>query len=178
MRLVGWLLLGSLATAILALCAACEPLASPNDETLIGNFTIQAALQSNACAPGYNPTTPTTFAATLHASGGSATWTAAGASVTGTASGNAIHVVAHSSTSPYTGCVIDQTETIDATYTTTPSDSGTPDAGAHSATISGTDSVTLSTSSGAPCLPLLIVNGGVYPMLPCSAVFAFTGTSP
>ncbi len=175
MRVTGWLALS--AFALLALETACGPLATPDDGTLVGNFTIVATLQSNSCAPGYNPATPTTFRASVHASGGSATWSAAGSSVTGTASGSSIHVVAHAATSPYTNCVIDQTETIDATYVITPADSGTPDAGAHSATITGTDSVTLSTSSGPPCLPLLIVNGGAYPMFPCTATFTFTGTT-
>jgi len=78
---------------------------------------------------------------------------------------------------PYTGCVIDQTETIDATYVTTPTDSGTPDAGAHSATISGTDTITLSTMSGPPCADVLVANGGTYPMLPCTAAFDFTGAT-
>ena len=102
---------------------------------------------------------------------------AAGSSVTGTASGNTIHVVAHSSMSPFTNCVIDQAETIDATYTTTPTDSGTPDAGAHSATITGTDTITLSTSSGVTCAAVLLINGGSYPMLPCTATFNFTGAT-
>lgn len=175
MRVLGWLVL--FAFALLLLTTACEPLASPNDGTLVGNFAIAATLRSNTCAPGYNPASPTTFAASLHAGNGTATWAAAGSSVTGTASGNTIHVVARSSMSPFTNCVIDQTETIDASYVTTPTDSGTPDAGAHSATISGTDSITLSTSSGAPCLNLLIANGGSYPMLPCTATFDFTGST-
>lgn len=175
MRTIGWLCLS--AFALLALGTACEPLATADDGTLVGNFTVAATLQSNTCAPGYNPASPTTFRASLHASGSTATWSAAGSSVSGTASGNSIHVVAHSAMSPYTNCVIDQTETIDATYTTTPADSGTPDAGAHSATITGTDSITLSTSSGPPCLPLLLANGGSYPMLPCTATFTFSGTT-
>jgi hypothetical protein len=161
----------------LALCLACHLPATPDDGSLVGNFTVNATLQSNTCAPGYNPASPTTFMATLHASGGSATWSAAGSSVTGTASGSTIHVVAHGSMSPFTNCVIDSTETIDATYATMPTDSGTPDAGAHSATITGTDSITLSTSSGPPCEPVLLVNGGSYPMLPCTATFTFTGTT-
>ena len=160
-----------------ALCFACEPLATPADGTLVGNFTVNATLQSNTCAPAYNPVSPTSFTASLHASGTSATWSAAGSSVTGTASGNTIHVVAHSAMSPFTNCVIDQTETIDATYTTTPTDSGTPDAGSHSATITGTDTITRSTSSGVVCDAVLLINGGSYPMLPCTATFTFTGAS-
>lgn len=177
MRRIGWLTL-SLVVLLLVPSTACEPLASPSDATLVGRFTIVATLQSNTCAPGYNPTSPSTFPASLYVDGSTATWAAAGASASGTASGGAVHVTAHASTTPYTNCVIDQTETIDATYTTTPRDAGGPDAGAHSATITGTDTVTLSTSSGPPCLPLLIVNGGSFPMLPCTATFTFTGTTP
>ncbi len=176
MRPLGLVLLLTISMT-LALCLACEPLRPPSDGTLVSNFAINATLQSNSCAPGYNPTSPTTFMASLRASGSSATWSAAGSSVTGTASGNTIHVVAHSSMSPFTNCVIDQAETIDATYTTTPTDSGMPDAGSHSATITGTDTITLSTSSGPPCAAVLLINGGVYPMLPCTATFAFTGAT-
>ncbi len=176
MRSLGLLSL-SVATMLLGLALACVPRTGTSDTSLVGRFTIQATLTSNSCAPGYNPASPTTFGASLYASGGTATWVAAGNSVTGTANGNAIHVVAHSASSPFTNCVLDQTETIDATYTTTPSDAGTPDAGARSATISGTDSITISTSSGPPCDALLLFNGGVYPMLPCTATFAFTGAT-
>lgn len=176
MRAFGFSTLAAL-VPMLALALSCVPRTSTSDTSLVGRFTIQATLTSNTCAPGYNPASPTTFGATLYASNGTATWVAAGNSVTGTASGNAIHVVAHSSSSPFTNCVLDQTETIDATYTTTPSDAGSPDAGARSATISGTDSITISTSSGPPCDALLLFNGGVYPMLPCTATFAFTGAT-
>jgi hypothetical protein len=176
MRVLGSLLL-ALTSLTFALLFACEPLATPNDGSLVGNFAINATLQSNACAPAYNPVSPTTFTASLRVSGTTATWSAAGSSVTGTASGNTIHVVAHSAMSPFTNCVIDQTETIDATYTTTPTDSGTPDAGAHSATINGTDTITRSTSSGVVCDAVLLINGGSYPMLPCTASFTFTGAT-
>ena len=161
--------------AALALSYACDP--PTPDGALVGNFTINATLRSNTCAPGFNPASATSFAASLHASGANATWSAGGSSVTGTATGNTIHVVAQSSMTPYSGCVIDRAETIDATYVTTPTDSGTPDAGTHSATISGTDTITLSTSSGPPCADVLVVNGGTYPMLPCTATFDFTGAT-
>ncbi len=159
-----------------ALCFACDP-ATTSSGDLVGNFAINATLRSNTCAPGYNPTPTTSFAASVHVSGANATWSASGASVTGTATSNSIHVVATSSMEPYSGCVIDQTETIDATYVETPTDSGTPDAGTHSATISGTDTITRSTSSGPPCADILVVNGGIYPTLPCSATFDFTGAT-
>ena len=174
MRSVGVLLL-AITSMTLALCLACDPPAP--DGALIGNFTINATLRSNACAPGFNPASTTSFAASVHATGANATWSAGGSSVTGTATGNTIHVVAQSSMTPYSGCVIDRAETIDATYVTTPTDSGTPDAGTHSATISGTDTITLSTSSGPPCADVLVANGGTYPMLPCAATFDFTGAT-
>lgn len=167
-----------LVTAVaFALCLACDPPTTAADGSLVGNFAITATLQSNGCAPAYAPTSPSTFAASLHTSGSVATWSVSGSSVRGTTTGSAIHIVATSSMSPYGSCVVDQTETIDATYTTTPTDSGTPDAGTHSATISGTDTITRSTSSGPPCEPLLIFNGGSYPTLPCTATFAFTGVT-
>lgn len=176
MRFFGLASLSAL-VPLLVLSLACVPRTDPSDGSIVGRFTIQATLTSNTCAPGYNPASPTTFGAALYASGGTSTWVTSGSSVTGTASGNTIHVVAHSASSPFTNCVLDQTETIDASYVTTPSDGGSPDAGAHTATISGTDTVTISTSSGPPCDALLLFNGGVYPMLPCSATFAFTGTT-
>jgi hypothetical protein len=162
--------------AAFALCFACDP-ATTSSGDLVGNFAINATLRSNDCRPGYNPAATTSFAASLHVSGANATWSAGGSSVTGSATGTSIHVVATSSMTPYSGCVIDQTETIDATYTETPTDSGTPDAGTHSATISGTDTITRSTSSGPPCADILLINGGIYPSLPCSATFDFTGTT-
>lgn len=177
MRTLGWLVLLVLAPLALALSTSCGPTSS-SESTLIGELRVTGTLQSNTCAPGLNPTTPTTFTARLSVGDGTATWAAGGGSATGTASGNTFRVTAHSTIPVFTGCTLDQTETIEGTYTLTPTDGGTPDAGpTHSATVTGTDSITISTRSGAACLNVLIVNGGTFPMIPCTAVFGFTGAT-
>jgi hypothetical protein len=177
MRMLGWLTLLVFAPAALALTLSCGPQPSTSSATLIGVFHVTGTLTSNTCAPGFNPTSPTTFTARLNVDRGVSTWSAAGSTVTGTASGNSFHVVAVSHMTVFTGCVLDQTETIDGSYTLTPTDSGSPDAGAHSATMTGTDTITMSTTSGAACLNLLIVNGGTFPMIPCTATFGVTATT-
>ena len=178
MRTLGWLVLLLSASGLLALSTSCGPTTTPSSSTLIGAFQVTGTLQTNTCAPGLNPTSPSTFGARLSVDDGVSTWATGGASVNGTAVGNSFHVVARSRTTVFTGCVLDQTETIDGTYLLRPTDGGSPDAGpTHSATISGTDTITVSTTSGAACLNVLIVNGGTFPMIPCTATFTFTGTT-
>ncbi len=178
MRNLGWLVLLSFAVTLLATATSCGPETSSSASTLVGVFQVTGMLQSNACSPGLNPTTPTTFTARLSVDDSIATWAAGGNTVQGTASGTHFHVTAESQIPVFSGCVLDQTETIDGTYVLTPTDGGSPDAGpTHSATMTGTDSTTISTRSGAACLNVLIVNGGTFPMLPCTAVFAFDGAT-
>ena len=175
MRTLGFIVLASFAAA-LTLSTSCGPQSS-SQGSLIGEFHVTGTLQSNACAPGLNPMTPATFTARLSVDHAVSTWAVGSSSATGTASGTIFHVTARSQTQVFTGCVLDQTEVLDGTYTLTPTDSGTPDAGSHSATMTGTSSTTVSTRSGPACLNVLIANGGTFPMLPCTAVFGFVGTT-
>jgi hypothetical protein len=176
MRTLGWLVLLVGCSTLLALSTSCGPTTTPSSSTLIGAFQVTGTLQSNTCAPGLNPVSPTTFSARLSVDGDVSTWATGTVSVNGTARGNTFHVVARTSTTVFTGCTLDQTETIDGTYLLMPTDAGSPDAGpTHSATISGMDTITVSTTSGAACLNVLIANGGTFPMIPCTATFTFTG---
>src|SRR4051812_45290380 len=122
MRTLGWIVLGSFAAALFALSTSCGPRSSTSSSTLVGAFTVTGTIESNACAPGLNPTSPSTFGARLNVDGTVATWSTGTASFMGTASGNTFHVTAHSQIPVFTGCTLDQTETIDGTYTTTPTD--------------------------------------------------------
>ena len=141
--------LAGLCATLLALSLACVlDDEGPDDTSLVGEFRVTGRLESNTCAPGFNPVSPSTFSARLFVDDGLATWVANGNSVTGTASGSSFHVVARTQTTLLTSCVLQQTETLDGTYSVTRSDGGSPDAGpVRSGTMTGTDSITFTTNA-------------------------------
>ena len=205
MRLVGTFL--GLATLFVleGLASACQ--APPSPGTTAGSFAISGTLLENTCAPGLDPHQMLSFVAELRRDGGAGYWRQEGGTiVSGTmGEGGHFHFVSQVTIPAYgpdresgtAGCSLTQSETIDgvlvardvdsgsgngdAALDAASSDGGRLDGGAGDAgtrsSLSGENTIVISTVAGSNCTRLLIANGGDFPAFPCQARYALTGVA-
>lgn len=184
-----------LSIAVTPFALACRPGASAPSGDSLGTFTVQGALRESGCAPGLEPIDPIEFQVELSRTGGSLMWRMPGGRpVPGTiAADGDFHLRTMTQAEAWpadpdmgiTGCTIAQVETIDGTLTMPPSPGDGGDAAQDDAldggapmvaSLEATNRIEIVPVAGSDCSPLLLVNGGSFPSLPCAAGYELAGS--
>ncbi|WP_236606706.1 hypothetical protein [Sandaracinus amylolyticus] len=168
---------------------ACRDVDSTSG-TSIGSFEVHGTLDENGCAPGLDTIDPLEFRVDLARDHDTLTWRMQGGGpVFGTIEDDGEFRVRSSSETEawpedpvngIRGCRLTQVETVEGTIRDLPpaSDGGVPDAGTQGdggagarPSFEASHRIEVLPVVGSDCSPLLIVHGGSFPTLPCSALY-------
>lgn len=174
--------------------AACRPTQLPGES--LGQYRISGTLVENTCGEGHPAPESFSFHVELRAErqGSRGYWKLPeGPAVPGNVSPAGAfrfeqrdEVVAIPEDLPnwVTGCMVERLEIVAGNILrSVESDGGQPDAGrpdadpsgAEPGALRGTTTVTVSPLAGSDCSPLLLPNGGAFPVLPCQLRWELTG---
>ena len=180
---------------------ACRPLDGTGSSSgqSLGTFVVRGTLEENGCAPGLEPLDPIDFRVDLTRDRGTLGWRMpGGAPAMGRLEPDGAFRLRTSQeveawpadpVNGIRGCWLTQVETVEGTLVGLPpegdasvaiADAGAPqgDGGVGTgAAFEAVNRIEIVPVAGSDCTPLLLVNGGSFPTLPCSARYELSGAA-
>lgn len=169
----------------------------------LGTFVVRGTLEENGCAPGLDPIDPLEFRVDLARDHGSLSWRMpGGAPALGRIEADGefrlrtsqeVEAWPADPANEVRGCWLTQVETVEGTIVGLPeaadggladggaADGGAADAGVpqderEDASFEAVNRIEIVPVAGSDCTPLLLVNGGSFPTLPCTARYELRGS--
>lgn len=183
-RAIGILFL-VIASWVGAFLSACAPRRASSG-TDLGSFRVEGLLEENHCRPGFEPNDPLTFSVQLRREGGSILWRVGDGPPAGgpLREDGSFRLLARTPIEAWpadpangvVGCALQRIETIHGTLVMESSADagiapGAPDAGGVRAISFSADHEIEIAPAGGDCSALLLVHGGSFPALPCTALY-------